>query len=62
MKLYAGIDLHATNNYLGVSDEEDKRIFGTTLSNDLDIILLCLDQYKKDLAGVVVESAFNWYW
>lgn len=28
MKLYAGIDLHSSNNYLGIIDAKDQRLFG----------------------------------
>jgi transposase len=62
MKAYAGIDLHSTNNYLGVIDEHDRRLYRKRLPNDLDTILSALAPFKKDLAGVVVESTFNWYW
>ena len=33
MGLYAGIDLHSRNSYVGVSDDEDKRIFRKKLGN-----------------------------
>jgi len=62
MPLYAGIDLHSTNNYLGISDEKDHRIFKQKLPNDLRSILLSLNLFKNNLQGVVVESTFNWYW
>jgi transposase len=62
MKLYAGIDLHSTNNYLGIIDEGDRRVFGKKLPNDLDTILHCLNPFKEGLMGAVVESTFNWYW
>ena len=62
MKVYAGIDLHSTNNYLGVIDEEDRRLFQERFSNDLGAILFALEPFKGDLAGVVVESTYNWYW
>ena len=62
MAVYAGIDLHSTNNYLGVIDEQDRRLYKKRLPNDLDTILSALSPFKKDLAGVVVESTFNWYW
>ena len=32
MKTYAGIDLHSSNNYLGIIDEKDKRLLGTFTS------------------------------
>ena len=62
MELYAGIDLHSSNNYLGVIDEQDERLYQKRLPNDLDTILSALAPFKKDLVGVVVESTFNWYW
>jgi len=62
MKVYAGIDLHANNNYLGVVDEDGKRLFGKRIPNDPGMILEALDPIKKELAGAVVESTFNWYW
>jgi transposase len=62
MKLYAGIDLHSRNNYIGIIDEEDKRLFQKRLPNRLDYILSSLEPFQQDLEGVVVESTYNWYW
>ena len=62
MKLYAGIDLHSTSNYLGIIDEEDKRVFKKKLPNDLNTILQVLEPFKENLSGIAVESTFNWYW
>jgi len=62
MKLYGGIDLHSSNNYLAISDEQDKRIYKRRLPNMPDVILAELEPYREDLQGVVVESTFNWYW
>ncbi len=62
MQVYAGIDLHANNNYLGVVDADGKRVFGKKLPNDPEMILGALDPVKEKLAGAVVESTFNWYW
>lgn len=62
MKLYCGIDLHAKNSYLAIIDEKRQRIFKRNVTNDRQTILSFLDPYKADLAGVVVESTFNWYW
>ncbi|HDZ03072.1 MAG TPA: IS110 family transposase, partial [Nitrospirae bacterium] len=33
MKLYAGVDLHCNNNYLGIIDEDGNRIFRKKLPN-----------------------------
>lgn len=62
MRAYAGIDLHSSNNYVGVIDEQDRRLYKKRLPNDLDEILSVLAPFKKDLVAVVVESTFNWYW
>jgi transposase len=62
MKLYAGIDLHANNNYLAIIDESDTRVYKRKLPNEPDVILAELEPFKKDISGIVVESTFNWYW
>jgi transposase len=62
MRSYAGIDLHATNSYLGIIDTDDKRLFGKRLPNQLDTIRSALKPFGKGLASVVVESTYNWYW
>ena len=62
MKSYAGIDLHASNNYIGIIDSKDRRLFGKRVSNSMDTVKLALEPFRKNLSGVVVESTFNWYW
>lgn len=62
MEAYAGIDLHSSNSYIGIIDEQDQRHFGKRLPNSLTQILVALEPFKKDLAAVVVESTYNWYW
>ncbi|MGC9424210.1 IS110 family transposase [Vibrio sp.] len=62
MSLYCGIDLHANNNYIGISDENNRRVHSKKLRNNLEEILRELEPYKKELESVVVESTFNWYW
>ena len=59
MKVYAGIDLHSSNSYIGVIDEKDKRLFGKRVPNSLSQILASLDPFKKNLEAVVVESTYN---
>ena len=39
MKLYAGIDLHSSNNFIGIIDEKDQRLFQKRLPNNLESIL-----------------------
>ncbi len=62
MRLYAGFDLHSTSTYLGIVDEEGKRVFKKKLPNDREIILCTLSPYKDTVAGIVAESTYNWYW
>ena len=62
MRYFVGIDLHSDNNYLGVIDKKDRRIFGKKLPNDLGVILEELEPFKKEIQGIVVESTYNWYW
>jgi transposase len=62
MKLYTGLDLHSSNSYLGIIDETGKKIFKQKLPNDRERILEALKPYKDDIAGIVVESTYNWYW
>jgi len=62
MRTYAGIDLHSSNCYLAVIDEQQRRLFSKRLPNSLDPILTALQPFKEELSGVVVESTYNWYW
>lgn len=62
MKLYGGIDLHSNNIVLVILEETGKEIYRKRLSTDLSFILNVLEAYKANLAGLVVESTYNWYW
>lgn len=62
MKLYGAIDLHSNNSYLGILDENGNRYFKKRLDNEPDMILQTLSPFQKDIAGIVVESTYNWYW
>ncbi len=62
MKTYAGIDLHSSNNYLGIIDENDQRLYGKRLPNELQTVISAVKPYKDNLQSVVVESTYNWYW
>lgn len=59
---YSGIDLHSNNSVVTVTDEEDRVLAEKRLPNDLPRILGFLAPWQAELAGVVVESTFNWYW
>ncbi len=62
MTLYCGIDLHSNNHVVVVIDEEDRRIVEKRLPNSLERTTELLAPYRQDLAGIAVESTFNWYW
>ncbi|MGF6292581.1 IS110 family transposase [Paraburkholderia youngii] len=59
---YSGIDLHSNNSVVTVTDENDRVVAEKRLPNDLAKILGILTPWRDELAGVVVESTFNWYW
>lgn len=62
MSLYCGIDLHSTNQVMVILDEEDRPVLERRLPNRLDVVLEELAFYREDLAGIAVESTYNWYW
>lgn len=62
MKLYAGIDLHSTNSFVGIVAHDGTRVFGKRIENNRHKIQLILDRFKSDLDSIVVESTYNWYW
>src|SRR5947207_2493310 len=59
---YSGIDLHSNNSVVVVSDEADRVLCSKRLPNELSKVLEALEPYREELAGVVVESTYNWYW
>lgn len=62
MGLYSAIDLHSNNQVLVVIDEQDRVVFERRLHNELEATLQALAPYREELAGIAVESTFNWYW
>jgi len=62
MQLYAGLDLHSTNTYIGILDKQFNRIFKKRVANNLELILQTLNPFGSQLKGLVVESTYNWYW
>ena len=62
MGCYVGLDLHSNNTYIGIMDEEERRLFKGRYPNQLDVLLEVLQPFKEEVEGVVVESTFNWYW
>ena len=62
MKLYAAFDLHSSNSYLGIVDENGKRTFKKRLRNEPETIIDTLKPFKSEIVGITVESTYNWYW
>jgi transposase len=62
MPLYGGIDLHSNSNQSAILNQDRKRVGRRKLDNDPAAILRFWGPYQPDLAGIVVESTFNWYW
>jgi transposase len=59
---YSAIDLHSNNSVVTVIDEADRVVAEKRLPNDMARILELLAPWREEIAGVVVESTFNWYW
>ena len=59
---YCGIDLHSNNSVVVMTDESDHMLYSKRHPNDLTQILAALEIHRAELAGVVVESTYNWYW
>ncbi|GHU39334.1 IS110 family transposase [Betaproteobacteria bacterium] len=59
---YSGIDLHSNNCLVTVTDEKDRVVAEKRVPNELEKILGLLLPWRDELAGVVVESTYNWYW
>ncbi len=59
---YSGIDLHSNNSMVVVSDETDRILCRRRVPNELGAVLALLEPHRAELAGVVVESTYNWYW
>jgi transposase len=62
MTVYVGVDLHSNNNYIGIVDQANEVLFKKKLPNDLGKVLAVLLPFRDDIAGIAVESTFNWYW
>lgn len=59
---FCGIDLHSNNSVVVITDEADRVLLSRRCPNDLAKITTLLEPHRTELAGVVVESTYNWYW
>ena len=62
MTLYSGIDLHSNNHVLTIIDQEDHVVYQKRLPNELETTLAKLKPFQSQMAGIAIESTFNWYW
>ena len=49
MELYAGLDLHSRNTYIGIMDKEFNRVFKKRVPNHLEHILQTLDPFQDQI-------------
>lgn len=61
-ELYAGIDLHSSNNVIVINDKEGNQVYRKRLRNQLGSVEKALEPFQEDICGIVVESTYNWYW
>jgi transposase len=59
---YSGIDLHSDNNLVAIIDDADWLVCKQRLPNQLGRVLEVLEPHRAELAGIAVESTYNWYW
>jgi len=62
MEHFVGIDLHSSNSYIAIIDDENRRVFKKKVKNDLENVVQVLEPHRKQIKGIVVESTYNWYW
>ena len=56
------MDLHSDNTFIAISDERDERIYNRRVANSIEGIERIIHPFKDEVAGIVVESTYNWYW
>jgi transposase len=62
MKLYIAFDVHSSSSVVGVVDEDGKKLFSKKVGNEPELVVKALEPMREEIAGVVVESTYNWYW
>jgi len=60
MDHFVGIDLHSSNSYTGIIDNDNRRVFRKKTKNDLRLVLRILEPCREKIKGIVVESTYNW--
>lgn len=62
MRVYCGVDLHSNNSVVGMMDETGRKLLKRRVPNELSLVKALLEPHREQLAAVVVESTYNWYW
>lgn len=62
MELYAGFDLHSNNTVAAVIDQDGKLLARKRVQNDPEQLIDFMSPFSQNMAGIAVESTFNWYW
>ena len=52
MELYAGLDLHSRNTYIGIMDKVFNRVFKKRVPNHLEQILQTLNPFRYQIKGL----------
>jgi transposase len=60
MELYAGLDLHSRDTYIGIMNKAFHRVFKKRVPNHLEHILETRTPFQDQIKGFVVESTDNW--
>lgn len=61
-RVYAGLDLHSNNVMCSLRDESGRTVLKRKVDTTMKAVLGVLEPYRAWIAGVGVESTFNWYW
>ena len=61
-KLYAGADLHGSNVFLSLCDQDGNNVFRKRVKANLGAVNAALDPFWDRIVALGVESTFNWYW
>ena len=56
MELYAGLDLHSRNTYIGIVGKTFNRVFKKRVPNHLELILQALDPFRLMNATIVSSN------
>ena len=60
--IYAGLDLHGDNVMCSLHDGSGRLVAKKRVETTLPAVVAVLEPFRDRLAGVGVESTYNWYW